>query len=55
MKLSIIILVYNVAFYIEDCLRSVMRQTYAGSIECLIVDDCSTDDRTDGMIKVCCV
>ena len=35
---------YNVAPYIEDCLRSVMRQTYTGSMECLIVDDCGTDD-----------
>ena len=44
MKLSIIIPVYNVAPYIEDCLRSVMRQTYQGTMECLIVDDCGTDD-----------
>lgn len=29
---SIIIPVYNVAPYIEDCLRSVMRQTYAGAM-----------------------
>lgn len=43
MKVSIIIPVYNVAPYIEDCLQSVMRQTYEGSIECLIVDDCGTD------------
>ena len=44
MKLSIIIPVYHVAPYIEDCLRSVMRQTYLGAMECLIVDDCGTDD-----------
>ena len=44
MKVSIIIPVYNVASYIEDCLRSVMRQTYTGKMECLIVDDCGTDD-----------
>ena len=41
---SIIVPVYNVAHYIEDCLRSVMRQTYKGSMECLVVDDCGTDD-----------
>ena len=41
---SIIIPVYNVAPYIEGCLRSVMRQTYKGNLECLIVDDCGTDD-----------
>ena len=44
MRLSIIIPVYNVEPYIEDCLRSVMRQTYQGAMECLIVDDCGTDD-----------
>ena len=44
MMVSIIIPVYNVAPYIEDCLRSVMRQTYQGDMECLLVDDCGTDD-----------
>ena len=44
MKVSIIVPIYNVAPYIADCLRSVMRQTYTGSIECLLVDDCGTDD-----------
>lgn len=44
MMVSIIIPVYNVVPYIEDCLRSVMRQTYQGDMECLLVDDCGTDD-----------
>lgn len=44
MQVSMIIPVYNVAPYIADCLRSVMRQTYTGTMECLIVDDCGTDD-----------
>ena len=44
MDVSIIIPVYNVAPYIEDCLNSVMRQTYKGSMECLIIDDCGNDD-----------
>lgn len=44
MDVSIIIPVYNVAPYIEDCLNSVMRQTYQGSMECLIIDDCGTDN-----------
>ncbi|MBO4718393.1 MAG: glycosyltransferase family 2 protein [Prevotella sp.] len=43
-KVSVVIPVYNVAPYIEDCLKSVMRQTYGGAMECLIVDDCGTDD-----------
>lgn len=43
-KISVIIPVYNVAPYITDCLRSVMRQSYQGSIECLLIDDCGTDN-----------
>lgn len=44
MKISIIIPVYNVAEYIEECLNSVIAQTYMGDMECLIVDDCGTDN-----------
>lgn len=44
MLVSIIIPVYNVAPYIESCLKSVMLQKYSGDIECLIVDDCGTDE-----------
>jgi glycosyltransferase involved in cell wall biosynthesis len=43
-KVSIIIPVYNVEPYIEDCLQSVMRQTYRGEMECILVDDCGTDN-----------
>ena len=41
---SIIIPVYNVSPYIEACLKCVMRQTYRGKMECIIVDDCGTED-----------
>lgn len=44
MKISIIVPVYNVEAYIEDCLRSVAAQTYNGEIECIIVNDCTTDN-----------
>ena len=44
MDVSIIVPLYNVAPYIEACLQSVMRQSYTGSMECLVVDDGSTDD-----------
>ena len=44
MIVSIIIPIFNVAQYIEECLRSVMQQTYKGAMECLIIDDCGTDD-----------
>lgn len=43
MKISIVIPVYNVEPYIEDCLKSVAKQTYKGDIECIIVDDCTPD------------
>ena len=44
MTVSIIIPVYNVAPYIEACLKSVMGQTYTGLMECIVVDDCGTDN-----------
>ena len=44
MKISIIIPVYNVEKYISDCLKSVISQTYQGELECILVDDCGTDE-----------
>src|SRR4051794_18900332 len=41
-KISIIIPVYNVEQYIGLCLDSVMMQDYP-NVECIIVNDCSTD------------
>ena len=43
-RVSIIIPVYNVAPYVEECIRSVMAQTTDEPIECIIVDDCGTDN-----------
>ena len=43
MTVSIIIPVYNVAEYIEKCLYSVIQQK-TDNIECILVDDCGTDN-----------
>ena len=43
MKITIVIPVYNVQDYIIECLDSVANQDY-NALECILVDDCSTDD-----------
>ena len=43
-KISIIIPIYKVEDYIEDCILSVMSQTYAGALDCILVDDCTPDN-----------
>lgn len=43
MKVSLIIPVYNVSDYIERCLLSVLKQTYA-NIECILVNDSTPDN-----------
>lgn len=42
-KISIIIPVYGVEPYIEDCLKSVASQDYEGELECVVVDDRGPD------------
>lgn len=42
-RVSVIVPVYNVEAYIEECLTSVANQTAGGDIECIIVDDKGTD------------
>lgn len=43
-KVSVIVPIYNVEAYIARCIQSVMAQTYDGPMECLLVDDCGTDN-----------
>ena len=42
-SISVIIPVYDVEAYIGDCLDSVVRQTFKGRLECIIVDDRGND------------
>ena len=43
-KISIVIPVYNVEQFIHECLESVATQTYHENLECLLIDDGSTDE-----------
>ena len=43
MLISIIVPLYNVKSYVEDCLLSIARQTFDGACEVLVVNDASTD------------
>lgn len=45
-KVSVIIPIYNVAPYVERCLKSVVSQSFK-DMEVLIVDDCGTDNSMD--------
>lgn len=49
-RISIIIPIYNVEAYIMRCLRSVTSQTISDGIECILVDDCSSD-ATEQIVK----
>lgn len=42
-KISVIVTNYNLEKYLEDCIDSVVNQTFK-DYECLVVDDCSTDN-----------
>lgn len=44
MKISIIVPIYNVEEYLEECLQSVAAQTQTDGLECILVDDCGRDN-----------
>ena len=43
-SITCVIPVYNVENYILDCLSSISRQTYKGTVECLLIDDCGSEN-----------
>ena len=59
-KISVIVPVYNIEHYIEECIKSILNQTFK-EFELLLVDDGSTDsslnicrgyEKKDNRIKV---
>lgn len=52
MNLSIIIPIYNVESYIEQCLISVLNQFHLNDTEILLIDDCGTDNSMDIARKI---
>lgn len=52
MKLSLVIPIYNVEKYVEQCLRSIFEQDTTEEFEVVIVDDCGTDRSMDIVHRV---
>ena len=50
-KVSVVVAIYNVAEYIEQCMRSLFEQTL-DSVEYVFVDDCSPDDSMEIVSRV---
>lgn len=44
MKISVIVPVFNVSHYVSECLESIKNQSFKGLFECILVEDCSTDN-----------
>lgn len=51
-KISIVVPVYNAALYLEQCVKSLMMQTY-NDIEYLFVDDASSDGSVELLRSLC--
>ena len=47
-KISVIVTVYNVEQYLDDCIQSILNQTYT-NLEIILVNDGSTDN----ILKIC--
>lgn len=48
---SVIMSVYNSEKYVEESVRSIMKQSYS-NLEVLIADDCSTDNSYEILLKL---
>lgn len=44
MKLTVIIVSYNVSHFLEQCLKSVIRASHSLNVDIIVVDNCSEDD-----------
>jgi len=44
MNLSVIIVSYNVSYFLEQCLKSVIQASHSLDIDIFVVDNCSDDD-----------
>lgn len=47
---SVIVPVYNVEQYLDECLNSIRQQTYE-NLEIIVIEDCSTDNSLNTLIK----
>lgn len=48
--ISVIVPVYNVEQYLDECLNSIRQQTYE-NLEIIVVEDCSTDNSLNTLIE----
>lgn len=44
MKVSVIVPVYNVEEYISRCLESIIQQSMTEGVECIVINDCTSDN-----------
>lgn len=51
-SISIIVPVYNVEDYVQECIESVLSQNYDGEVECIVIDDCGSDASMDIVKKI---
>lgn len=50
-KISVIVPIYNTANFLNQCVESIIKQTYE-NLEIILVNDCSTDDSADHIARL---